>query len=316
MKGLELAERYYYAVCAPMVAEKFPRYSGRIAAGLVGEGSECYGYDDELSQDHDWGAAICLWLTEEDYDSFGRELEAAVAELPVTFQGYSARPISSLGQGRTGVLKIDSFYAKFLGTSSVPLTLAQWRRIPEHHLAAATNGKVFADPLGAFSAIRAALLADYYPEDIRKKKLAARCMTAAQAGQYNYPRVVGRGEFVAAHLAAAEFIRAVSSMTYLLNRRYQPFYKWLHRGLKDLPFLGDMIAALLTKLVTGGAHLDEQVVYEYRSSIIEDICLLLIAELRRQGLTDSASSFLLDHGMSIHSTIQDPALRASNPWVE
>ena len=316
MKGLELAERYYYAVCAPMLQEKFPCQLGRIAAGLVGEGSECYGYDDELSQDHDWGAAVCLWLTADDYESFGRELADALAELPSTFLGYPARRVSSLGQGRTGVMSIDNFYRKFLGTSYVPSTLTQWRRIPEHHLAAATNGKVFTDPLGDFSAIRAALLTDYYPADIRKKKLAARCMTAAQAGQYNYPRVVKRNEFVAAHLAATEFITAVSSMTYLLNRRYQPFYKWLHRGMRDLPLLGETIAALLTKLVTGGAHLDEQEAYEHRSQIIEEICLLLIAELCRQQLTDSTSSFLLDHGMSIHGTIQDPALRASNPWVE
>ena len=316
MKGLELAERYYHTVCAPMMAEKFPHQLERIATGLVGEGSECYGYDDELSRDHDWGAAVCLWLTADDYDSFGQELTDAVAELPANFLGYPARLMSSLGQGRTGVMKIDSFYAKFLGVSGVPTMLAQWRRIPEHHLAAATNGKVFTDPVGAFSAIREALLVDYYPEDIRKKKLAARCLTAAQAGQYNYLRVVRRGEFVAAHLAVGEFIKAVSSMTYLLNKRYQPFYKWIHRGLRDLPFLGEAIAARLTKLVTGGANLGEQVIYEYQSDIIEEICLFLIAELRRQGLTDSTSTFLLDHGMNIHNTIQDPALRASNPWVE
>ena len=55
MKGLELCELYYKEVGAPMIAGKFPGYEEKIAVGLVGDGSECFGYDDELSRDHDWG---------------------------------------------------------------------------------------------------------------------------------------------------------------------------------------------------------------------------------------------------------------------
>ena len=80
MKGLELAERYYFEVCAPMLQKKFPDWMKRMAAGLVGDGSECYGYDDELSRDHDWGAEMCLWLTDEDYAAFGNEVAAEVSK--------------------------------------------------------------------------------------------------------------------------------------------------------------------------------------------------------------------------------------------
>lgn len=44
MKGLELAKRYYEAYGKPMIAEQFPEYEGRIAVGLAGPGSECFGY--------------------------------------------------------------------------------------------------------------------------------------------------------------------------------------------------------------------------------------------------------------------------------
>ena len=48
MKGLEIAEKYYRDYGVPMIEQKFGNYKEKIAAGLVGEGSQCYGFDDEL----------------------------------------------------------------------------------------------------------------------------------------------------------------------------------------------------------------------------------------------------------------------------
>ncbi|MCK7509469.1 MAG: DUF4037 domain-containing protein [Desulfobacterales bacterium] len=53
--------------------------------------------------------------------------------------------------------------------------------VPESALAAATNGKVFNDPLGEFTLIRNRLL-HFYPDDVRLKKMAARCMTIGPVG--------------------------------------------------------------------------------------------------------------------------------------
>lgn len=86
MKGLELSEAYYYDVCLPMINQKFHHMSDRIAVGLVGEGSECYGYDDEISRDHDWGASICIWLTEEDFQAWGNQLQEALLQLPENYK--------------------------------------------------------------------------------------------------------------------------------------------------------------------------------------------------------------------------------------
>jgi hypothetical protein len=44
--------------------------------------------------------------------------------------------------------------------------------------------------------------------------------------------------------------------------------------------------------------------------MIEEICAILIAELREEGLSSASSDFLLDHAHSVHERIQDDALRA------
>ena len=101
--------------------------------------------------------------------------------------------------GRVGCLCIEDWYRRYTGYAHGPETLAQWRQIPESFLATATNGEIFADPFGIFTVIREKLLV-YYPEDIRIKKIVARAATMAQAGQYNYPRCVRRGDTVAADI--------------------------------------------------------------------------------------------------------------------
>jgi hypothetical protein len=310
MQGLELCELYYQQVVAPMLEEKFPERLALVAAGLVGEGSECYGYDDEISRDHDWGPAICIWLPEDACRRFGHELELALASLPQSFMGYAARNTSALGRGRTGVLSIGAFYQKYLGLPTSPRALQEWRRIPEHNLSAATNGKVFVDHPGEFTRIRKLLQAGF-PEDIRKKKIAARCMIIAQSGQYNYKRIMDRKEFVAARVAEAAFINASVSMVYLLNNKYKPFYKWMHRGLPELPVLGRDSHSLLTRLVTAPQGLAQE-----KIDIIESLCRSIIAELKRQQLSEGDEDFLLPHGYRVHEKIEDASLRQTNPWAE
>ena len=61
MKGLELSRRYWEAYGVPLL-DRFPELRDRLAAGLCGSGSECFGYDDELSRDHDFDPGFILFL--------------------------------------------------------------------------------------------------------------------------------------------------------------------------------------------------------------------------------------------------------------
>ena len=53
-------------------------------------------------------------------------------------------------------------------------------------------------------------------------------------GQYNYIRMLKRGEKVASELALAGYMEHTMKLVYLINRKYAPYYKWLHRGMRDL----------------------------------------------------------------------------------
>ncbi len=306
MKGLELSELYYREACAPMLARLFPGLVHRIAAGLVGEGSECLGFDDELSRDHDWGAAICLWLDAHDYEESGEALRHALAELPKHIRGYPVRRETDRAAGRTGVLEIARFYFRYLGRSKAPDTLVDWLATPEENLAAATNGAVFADPCGLFTCTRSQLL-DFYPEDVRRKKIAARCARIAQAGQYNFPRCTARKEYVAAAMAEAAFIGAACSAVFLLNKRYKPFFKWMHRAMLPLPLLGQEVFCALSGLV--GVEGDQPPACGKKVEIIEGVSAMIARELERQGLSDAKSDFLLDHALSVQGRIHEPAIR-------
>jgi len=248
IKGMELSERYFKSVYLPVLEKDFPDLYEKMAAGLAGEGSECFGYDDEMSQDHDFGSSCCIWLTQEDYEKYGRRLSDALESLPKEFMGFRALNISEWGNDRRGVLNMNDWYYKFLGMETYPSNLYEWRLIPETALATATNGKVFVDNLGEFTKIRDKL-SEYFPEDIRLNKIATRCMKIAQSGQYNFSRCMKRNEIVAARMAETEFLDEAVHMIYLLNRRYKPFYKWFHRRLKELPILGEKTYMMIENLV-------------------------------------------------------------------
>ncbi len=304
MKGLEISREYYLRYGVPMLMEQFSDVSDRIAAGLVGEGSECLGFDDEISRDHDFDAGFCLWITRADEELFGFRLERAYSKLPGEFMGLKRSFLSPVGGNRHGVITIEDFYTRFLGAPTAPDSIYRWLYTPSSSLLAASCGEVFSDELGEFSAVRRVLLSGY-PEDIRRKKLAAHAVFMAQSGGYNFGRCIKRGERGAGQLAVFEFIRHTISAVYLLNNRYEPFYKWAYRGLRDLPVLGHIGDAL-----EGLSEMDNtKKNAEIKLAVIEDITALFSEELKRQGLTEKDGTDLEAHAYSVLDGVRDAELR-------
>jgi len=296
-----MAKAYYDQFGLPMLQRDFGDVLDRIAVGLCGHGSECFGFDDAVSRDHDFEPGFCLWLTEADERAFGFRLFRAYSKLPKAFDGVEIKQKSLFGSDFKGVHTIRHFYSFYVG-EHVPQSNEEWMAIPDFYLAEATNGQVFADPLGEFTRIRQALLSR--PEDVRLKKLGSSVFYMAQLGQYNYSRCLQHGERAAAAVALADFCRHAAQAVFLLNRAYAPYYKWLFRAMGRLPLLGeraDSLAALLA------APMDEK----KNVPIIEDVCGKIAQALRAQGLAACTGDYLEPYAYEIGEHIRDGALRNS-----
>ena len=77
MNGIELAEKFYRELGEPMLVSQFSELLPRLAIGIAGRGSECFGFDDEISRDHDFSIGFTIWLSAEDDEKYGFKLARA-----------------------------------------------------------------------------------------------------------------------------------------------------------------------------------------------------------------------------------------------
>ena len=402
VSGLKLARAFWTQMGKPMIAAKYPQYAGCIAAGLVGHGSECYGFDDAYSQDHDFGPRFCLWLTDEDYAAIGEQLEADYEALPrkfsvdaqgrVTFEAHARSdasgafpsagagstvipdaanaptpgtatddaataesgaassdvaeamttpidaplfPVTPRAQGanrRDGVFRIGDFFESITGYRTAPAQTAphEWLMLQESTLAAATNGEVFADPTGLFSKTRQGF--KNMPDDVRLALISKRLGMIAQAGQYNLPRSLKRGDGAAAWLSIHEFVQATASLVFLVNVPmvvgYMPYYKWQFAALRKLsgsmfallPNVGEQLETVMRLSSTacyGGAGFGEggkgaAPAIEKINDVVEQIAADIVRELKREHLTASGETFLEWQRPYVedHIVSDDPVLKS------
>lgn len=247
MNGSELSFKYYESFGLPEFSTKFPELFPLLCFGLAGSGSECYGFDDELSQDHDFEPGFCVFYPEDKLDS--RQvfaLERAYAKLPKEFLGFSRSMIAPYGgEKRRGVIGVNEFFSRYVPGGAVPSDLNGWAALSDELLCEALNGVVFSDNYGLFSEIRSGLRD--VPDDIRKKRLSGLFFGLSQSGWYNVPRMLKRGDFGAVRLFLADFVIDAAKCLYVLNDQFCPYKKWLLRGLKSLPVCG--IAGELEELL-------------------------------------------------------------------
>ena len=94
-----------------------------------------------------------------------------------------------------------------------------------------------------------------------------------------------------------------------------PFYKWAHRGVAQLPILGNETAACVTALAGVDWRLGPRA-EAVAGDIVESLCHDVAGRLRSDGLSDAEGDWLLDHGPSVQSRVETPDLRRMSVMLE
>ena len=232
--AFDSSRRFYETHVVGMIKDKFGKYEDRIAVGIAGEGSDCFGYDDFMSRDHDFGTGVCLWISDEDMREFGNELSEAYEQL---VRENTDTVLTARLTERRGVMTIHDYYSKILvidcDTAHPTLSTDEWLALDHTCLATAVNGEVFRDDKGVFTAYRNMLL-DYYPNDVWRIRIAGALHKFSAALQVNYARCMSRDDTVAARLCQMQGIEAAMELFFLMKREYAPYYKWTFRRLEEL----------------------------------------------------------------------------------
>ena len=302
MKGLEEARKFYEEAGAEMISRNFGDLENRIAVGLVGHGSECFGFDDQTSRDHDFETGFCLWLTKDDEEKIGFRLMRAYDKLVKSVNGERADRV--VENGFQGVFVTGDFYRRYTGCDGAPKTWQDWLYTNSAYFAEATNGEVFRDDLGEFTKIRNEILHGM-PEDVRAKKIGSCSLKAAQSGQYNYARCLAHGEEGAAMLALFEFVTNAIELAFLLNRKHCPYYKWALRSMDGLDKFAELKQPLEYLLTADNDKAGQSV----KKAIVEDISLALANEINAQFDLGVEGGFLEPYAYAIQKRIKNSDIR-------
>lgn len=314
--NMERCKAFYERYGALMIHKNFPDFEDRIAVGLVGEGSDCFGYDDTISMDHDYGVGFCMWLTDADYERIGAELQAKYEnlvaskadEFMVMNKGAVDRIVNKNMDGRRGAMRISEFYENILGVrinkeaknAKEILSEQGYLFTTDENLATVTNGMLFRDDLGEFKKIRESLKA-YYPQKVWMLKLAKELHNFAQYAQSNYARMMVRKDYVTANLCVAKGMESAMQIAYLLNKKYAPYYKWMQKGLLKLNgaveinnLIQDIAETKLQRAAWAGVKYNPYVLNKEDRIVclFEEIAQNILNNMKIAGLVEGDDTFL------------------------
>jgi hypothetical protein len=243
--GLQLSEALYREAVAPILARQFPGLP--YSAARIGTGSDVLGFDTVRSTDHEWGPRLLVLLADADAATHGPAIVEALRQtLPREIRGYPTnfsptdepgvsvlQPVTSGPvEHKVEVTTLSRFLQERLGIASArDLDVLDWLTFSEQALLEVTAGALFHDGVGTLSETRALLA--YYPQDVWLYLLAAQWARISQQEPF-----VGRtgevGDDLGSTLIAADLVRDMMRLGFLMERRYAPYSKWFGSAFAQL----------------------------------------------------------------------------------
>ena len=308
--GMDIARDYFNLVVLPSFQKEIPELMHLLAFGLIGEGSECFGFDDELSRDHDFGPSICIWMQPHAYRQNYAKVKRVYDNLPKEFMGLKRRELQ--GKHRVGIMNQEEFFKYYTGYANAEIfknklkqdkdvvELAYFDSFDTDYMACFFNGEIFYDEGGVFTQkindFRNLFTKDY-PSYFRLK-IAESFSLMAQYGQYNYIRCMKRKDFVTARICIDKFMEETLKCIHYFNQTFPPYYKWLQKSALRFEKLG-VLATFMDAIVDfsdqrqawnpyyeGDAPIENVIIEDKLVGIIECVARLVIHQVMEDNIGD------------------------------
>jgi hypothetical protein len=250
--GLQLSERYFTEIVAPILDTKFPGL--RYSAALLGTGSEVLGYDTPQSTDHNWGLRLLLFLPEKNFIRERAKINNELAKsLPVSFLGFptsfgepdekGVRLQDFTRRKATGInhyiviLTIGSFFNDTLGFEP-PKTIKSWMWLafPQQKPLEITGGKIFRDDLNLKKVIARF---SYYPRDVWLYLMAAQWSKISEEEAF-VARASSVGDEIGSRIIASRITKELMELCFLMERKYIPYSKWFGMAFSTLEISSEL----------------------------------------------------------------------------
>lgn len=241
-RGLALAREYFADVVEPLLDARCQGLP--YAAARVGAGSEVLGLDDAMSQDHDWGLRLQLFVSKSDVPIV---LSALDRYLPDSYQGrpvrfaFTGQQATRLGIDVTTPTKFAHDRLGFDPTRSV--TTSDWLSLSGQAALEVVAGEVIRDQVGELTRLRQALA--WYPDDIWRyvvacdwRRLDQELPLMARAGD--------RGDELGSRTIAARLVEIAVHLAFTISRVWQPYSKWRGTMFSELAVAGKIARDLQT----------------------------------------------------------------------
>ena len=246
IKGLDLCRQFFFEVAKPILDQNYPNLC--YSAGLLGNGSDILGFDDETSTDHMWGPRFYLFLRDSDLPLKEDILRLFSKEFPYEYKGYSVnfsfpnpkdhgvRMAEKISTGPVSPLvfihTIEDYLNSYLGTSQLDtLTAADWLSFSEHRLLTLTSATFFVDELKIQNLLSKI---HFYPKEVQKYLIASNWSLIAEEQAF-VKRCSDVDDEIGSIFTCSRIAERLMRLAFLYCNQYAPYSKWFGTAFKKLP---------------------------------------------------------------------------------